>query len=69
MDPTLEVTKLQIGDILVTEKENIKLNTIIGKDEPQTVYTFSVDGTNDYYADGYLVHNKTIVPIGNTCLD
>ena len=56
--PDLEVWKLEIGDILVTEDGNVELQSLDGKNEPQEVYTFGVNGTHDYYADGYLVHNK-----------
>lgn len=56
--PDFEVWKLEIGDILITENGNVELKSLDGKDDPQDVYTFSVDGTHDYYADGYLVHNK-----------
>lgn len=56
--PGVEVEKLEIGDILITENGNVELKSLDGKDEPQEVYTFVVNGTHDYYADGYLVHNK-----------
>jgi Chaperone of endosialidase len=58
IDPGLEVTQLKIWDILITEKWKIILESLDGKELPQKVYTFTVDGTHDYYADEYLVHNK-----------
>jgi Chaperone of endosialidase len=58
LDPGIKVTKLEIWDILIIENWQTKLEALDGKDLPQKVYTFTVDGTHDYYADGYLVHNK-----------
>jgi hypothetical protein len=61
--PTIEVSLLQKGDVLIKEdgKQEVLDNTdfVTGSN---LVYNFSVDNTNDYYANGYLVHNK-IAPI------
>jgi hypothetical protein len=62
--PTIEVSLLQKGDVLIKEdgKQEVLSNTdfITGS---HLVYNFSVDNTNDYYANGYLVHNKIIAAI------
>jgi hypothetical protein len=59
--PTIEVSLLQKDDILIKEdeKQEILDNTdfITGS---HLVYNFGVDNTNDYYANGYLVHNKIL---------
>ncbi|GHV23077.1 hypothetical protein FACS1894176_01560 [Bacteroidia bacterium] len=52
---------LQIGDILIKNNGFEKVFTI-ERSNPITnlqLYNFIVDGTNSYYANGYLVHNKT----------
>jgi hypothetical protein len=58
--PAIEVSLLQKGDILIKEdgKQEVLDNTdfITGS---HLVYNFGVDNTNDFYANGYLVHNKT----------
>lgn len=56
----ITVTKLEIGDTLITDSGQVKLNTIDAKDEPSTtpLYNFLLNGDHTYYADGYLVHNK-----------
>ncbi len=54
------VTKLEIGDVLVTENDLIKIKTINSKGASfdTDLYNFALDGDHTYYADGYLVHNK-----------
>jgi hypothetical protein len=57
----LEVSKLDIGDILTT-KDGEKKVEAIEKHEANTedtVYNLHLDGDNTYYADDYLVHNKS----------
>ncbi len=58
LNPTLKIGKLEIGDMLISELGLIKLNTISGSTSTTTVFNFKVSGSEDYYADGYLVHNK-----------
>jgi len=56
------VDELMTGDTLYRNgKGNVVVDTIIIKDIPEDtpVYNFHVDGHETYFADGYLVHNKT----------
>lgn len=57
----IEVTQLEVGDVLVTEGGEVTLETIDGKadDADTQLYNFILDGDHTYYADGYLVHNKS----------
>ena len=62
--PTLEVSKLQLGDTLIKEggiQEVLESFDFIETNE--TVYNFGLNGTRDFYADGYLVHNVDLFPI------
>jgi len=54
------VTKLNIGDTLITDKGNVLLKTIDGKEGASNtkLFNFFLGGDHTYYADGYLVHNK-----------
>ncbi len=63
----LEVTELKIGDTLVTENGNVKLESIDSKDMPSDtlLYNFKLSGDHTYYADGYLAHNKVLCDIEN----
>lgn len=56
--PDLEVTKLNVGSIMITDHGKIPLFILQSKNSIEPVYTFTVDGSHDFYADGYLVHNK-----------
>jgi hypothetical protein len=58
INPTLEIGKLKLGDILITLNEEITLDNFESIEMSVPVYNFEVSGTHDYYADGYLVHNK-----------
>lgn len=56
---------LMIGDKMVTERGLVELYSIESKEfnEPALpLYNFSIDKTHEYYADGYLVHNKQTAP-------
>ena len=56
--PGLGVRKLKVGDLLIRE-DGIEL--IISLDSIQTeetVYNFTLDGSHEYIANGYVVHNK-----------
>lgn len=57
----ITVTTLKVGDTLVTDHGNVLLKTIDGKVEKDTtpLYNFFLTGDHTYYADGYLVHNKS----------
>lgn len=59
-NPDLEIEKLEVGDILITDKGLEKVNSIRQKDSDydRSIYNFATDGDQTYYADGYLVHNK-----------
>ena len=55
----VEAGDLSIGDkILHVDGLEHTIETIELSDEQVTVYNFEVDGTHNYYAEGYLVHNK-----------
>jgi len=53
------------GDILYRNGKGIvTVESVISKEIPEDtpVYNFHVDGHETYFADGYLVHNKTYAP-------
>ena len=56
----MSVEKLNVGDVLITDADQINVDKIEAHDgnSEDTVYNFILDGDNTYYADGYLVHNK-----------
>jgi hypothetical protein len=59
--PHFEVDTLHIGDMLITFTG---IEEIYAIEKSQTIkniqlYNFIVNGNNTYYANGYLVHNKT----------
>ena len=55
----IEAGDLSIGDkILHVDGLEHTIETIKLSDETVTVYNFEVDGTHNYFAEGYLVHNK-----------
>jgi PKD repeat protein len=59
----IEAGDLSIGDkILHVDGLEHTVETIELSDEPVTVYNFEVDGTHNYFAEGYLVHNKVPDP-------
>ena len=61
----IEAGDLTIGDkILHVDGLEHTIETIELSDEPVTVYNFEVDGTHNYFAEGYLVHNKQGHPGG-----
>jgi len=51
------VTLLEVGDILITAAGEVPITKIKSKPSKIQVYNFEVDGSNEYYADGYQVHN------------
>ncbi len=59
IDPELSVTKLSLGDKVLSEGGTLlQLVNIEEVPVPQTVYSIGVTETNTYYASGVLVHNK-----------
>ncbi len=67
--PNFKIRSLELGDILVKENwEYEYIWTIQSKelDSETLLYNFKLDGNNTYYANGYLVHNKTQI-ICATC--
>jgi len=57
--PSIVTNLLEIGDTLIMENgEHLILTNTDSIPGPHKVYNFSVDGTHDFYANGYLVHNK-----------
>ncbi len=60
-NPSLEVDKLNTGDILILENAEKKVVKNIQAKRSNyftAIYNFTTDGNQTYYADGYLVHNK-----------
>jgi len=56
--PGIQVSKLTVGDVLVTRGGGRKVLTQLdSRFMNTTVYNFGVNGTHDFYADDYLVHN------------
>ena len=57
-----QIKPLEIGDKIITEKGQIKIQSITSSWNFfkwfETVYNISLDNDNTYYADGFLVHNK-----------
>jgi len=58
-NPDLEITKLTIGDVLITLDGYMPIMSITEQINlmDKMVYNFETDGDNTYYADGFLVHN------------
>ena len=58
----ITVTQLSVGDTLVTEKGNVYLTSIENEkvSEATPLYNFVLTGDRTYFADGYLVHNKSV---------
>jgi hypothetical protein len=65
--PSFDVAPLQIGDVLITSQGNTtitSLSTSVPMAQVQ-LYNFVVDGNHTYYANNYLVHNKTMTTVCN----
>lgn len=56
----LEVSKLEIGDEIITQNGFEKVNSIVPKNGAYTTVLYNpvLDGDHTYYANGLLVHNK-----------
>jgi len=55
--PGLDVSLLEKGDRLITNKGIVTLESFGREWGKTTVYNFNVTNTHDFWADGYLVHN------------
>jgi hypothetical protein len=64
----ITVTKLEVGDTLITDKGNVLLKTINSKEGKVNtkLYNFYLNGDHTYFADNYLVHNKMACDSGPT---
>jgi hypothetical protein len=58
INPTLEIKKLEIWDVLHLESWIQKLESFDSTEMMTQVYNFEVSWSRDYYADWFLVHNK-----------
>jgi hypothetical protein len=73
-NPDLVIEELKVGDVLVTRDGTIEVGKVDRVWKQETVYNIVVDNTHDYYADGYLVHNKMACdevnkcPLGQECI-
>jgi len=58
--PDLEVTLLEIGDVLITEHSKILVVSISSSPSSSStqLYNFELDGDHTYFANGFAVHNK-----------
>jgi len=56
----INATVLKIGDILITSNGTELIKSIEEINEVDTVYNLSVDNEHVYYANNYLVHNKSL---------
>jgi hypothetical protein len=63
--PGFELESLSVGDILITATGSVKILSIQEQagDSKQQLYNFILDGNNTYYANGYLVHNKSMAEV------
>ena len=61
--PGIIVSQLSIGDTLILrDNRTISLSSLDYIVSPSTtVYNFSVNGSHDFYADDYLVHNVSMI--------
>lgn len=65
LDPTtsekesgVKVTLLQVGDVLIKSNGLELIHSLDSEYREEYVYNFNVSDTQEYIADGYLVHNK-----------
>ena len=62
--PGIKVSQLKTGDTLLRKDgSQEKLESFDWKYEETKGYNFGVNGTNDFYADGYWVHNVDLTPL------
>ena len=54
-----KVEDLSTGDMLLDAKgKSVKIKSISKVDSPITIFNMEVEGTHNYFAGGFLVHNK-----------
>ena len=58
----IDAGSLKLGDEIVHIDGKQKVTHIEKIKNPTTVFNFEVDGTHNYFADGFLVHNKVPTP-------
>ena len=58
LNPTLEINKLKVGDVLIRIDGNIEIKNISSVQISTIVYSPETNRTKTYYANKYLVHNK-----------
>lgn len=59
--PSLAVSLLAVGDELVRNDGTLfRLTQVDSRPGEQTVYNFGLNGSHDFYADGFLVHNVNL---------
>ena len=58
INPTLNIGQLVVGDVLIKGNSYEFINKIDFMETDSRVYNFELNGTKDYYADNFLVHNK-----------
>ena len=59
VNPEIDIKQLAIDDILILETGKVKLQSYSSEfKDKMKVYNINLDGTKEYYADGFLVHNK-----------
>ena len=65
-NPDLPISKLGIGDTIITESSSVYVHTVRNKPYPADteIFNFVLDGDKTYYADNYLVHNKECFLVG-----
>ena len=62
--PGIQVSALRVGDNLVLHGGRYMTLTSLDSISTSTiVYNFGINGTHDYYADDYLVHNVSMTDI------
>ena len=59
--PDLDVSLLQVGDTLLQkEDKQVVLEKLDVIQAETTVYNFGLNGSHDFFADNYLVHNVNL---------
>jgi hypothetical protein len=61
-NPGLDIKQLKVGDVLIGRQAPVTLEKVDRVWKKRKVYNFVVNNAHDYYADGYLVHNKQADP-------
>jgi hypothetical protein len=63
--PGFKAGYLSVGDTLITATGTVKIISLEKRssDPMQKLYNLILDGNNTYFANGYLVHNKTMATI------